>query len=151
MEHLFFRIASKEDIPFIQDVYEQNIEKLHGVHRSERDWEGLLAKGGSTYYIACAGEPVAWFRTEIEDGALWLGMLQVLPRFHRHGIGKQILSYFESLAISGAISMVGIHTTEDNLAARCLYESAGYTISEIGECTTADGIERIGYTYMKNV
>jgi GNAT superfamily N-acetyltransferase len=150
LEHLVFRIASKDDVPFIQDVYEQNMEMLHGVYRSCNDWEVLLAEGKSDYYIVCAQEPVAWFRTEIEDDTLWLGMLQVEPRLQHKGIGRAVLSYFEGLATDG-ISQVGIHTTDDNLPARSLYEKCGYSVTEIGPCTTADGIERVGYTYMKNV
>lgn len=151
MERLDFRVATNADIPFIQDVYGQNIEKLHGIHRSRSDWEERLAKGSSTYYIACADVPVAWFRTEMEDGMLWLGMLQVLPQFQHQGIGKRILCYFEELAVCNGISRIGIHTTEDNLPARSLYSRCGYTVSEIGMCTTADGAERIGYTYTKSI
>ena len=46
---------------------------------------------------------------------------------------------------------IGIHTTQDNLAARSLYTSAGYTVTEIGPCTTGDGVERVGYTFQKEL
>ena len=46
---------------------------------------------------------------------------------------------------------IGIHTTKDNIIARALYLSAGYTVTEIGSCTTADGRERVGYTFQKEI
>ena len=49
------------------------------------------------------------------------------------------------------VKKIGIHTTEDNLAARELYLSAGYELMEIGPCTTADGKERVGYTFQKEI
>jgi len=151
MDHLCFRIASNADIPFIQDIYEQNIAALHGAHRSCLDWEKLLSVEKTAYYVVCAREPAAWFRTEIEEGALWLGMLVVAPRFQGKGIGHEVLSYFEALAANNGIAQVGIHTTEDNFVARSLYENCGYTLTEIGPCTTADGVARVGYTYMKMI
>lgn len=78
-------------------------------------------------------------------------MLQVNPKFQRRGFGKNILLYIENLAKSKNIKKIGVHTTEDNVAARALYQSIGYTVKEIGKCTTADGIERTGYTFLKNI
>lgn len=39
--------------------------------------------------------------------------------------------------------------TEDNLPAQALYRKAGYALIEVGPCTTADGKERVGYTFEK--
>lgn len=151
MNNKIFDIASKTDIPFINETYNQNIDKLHGTHRTFNDWDELLADKKSTYYIVRTTEPVAWFKTEIIDNILWLSMLQVKSEFQNRGFGKCILSYIENLATSNNINQLGIHTTEDNIAARNLYQSFGYTVSEIGKCTTADGVERIGYTFIKNI
>lgn len=46
---------------------------------------------------------------------------------------------------------IGIHATTDNIAAKGLYLSQGYSIVETSECTTADGKKRIGYTFKKEV
>ena len=78
-------------------------------------------------------------------------MLQVKPISHREGIGKFILSVIEEMAREEGFQKVGIHTTEDNIAARALYASAGYSVTEIGPCTTADSHERIGYTFQKEI
>ena len=46
-----FYIASKTDIPFISETYNQNIDKLHGINRTFDDWGQLLIDEKSTYYI----------------------------------------------------------------------------------------------------
>ena len=73
------------------------------------------------------------------------------PIYQNKGIGKYVLSVVEEMAKEKGYKNIGIHTTEDNIAARSLYLSAGYTVTEIGQCTTADGIERVGYTFQKNI
>ena len=78
-------------------------------------------------------------------------MLQVRPTFQRKGIGRYVLSVFETIAREKGFPGVGIHTTEDNAAARALYTAAGYTVTEIGPCTTADGVDRVGYTFQKQL
>lgn len=148
---LTFSMATEKDIAFINEVYHENIESLHGAYRTEEDWKPLLEKPEHTYYIVSAEKAVAWFRTDVEDGGFWLGMLQVKPMYHRQGIGKYILSVAEALAKTAGYQRIGIHTTEDNLAARALYLSAGYAVTEIGPCTTGDGKDRVGYTFCKEV
>lgn len=151
MEMLAYQLATEEDIPFIAEVYNENLESLHGVWREEAVWRELLADKETTYYVVHGESPVAWFRLEAEDGLLWLGMLQVRPTFQRKGIGRYVLSVFETIAREKGFPGVGIHTTEDNAAARALYTAAGYTVTEIGPCTTADGVDRVGYTFQKEL
>ena len=151
MEKLKVSVATDKDIPFINETYQENIESLHGAHRTDDDWKKLLLIPEYTYYIVRAEEPVAWFRTDVEDGEFWLGMIQVKPMYHRQGVGKYILSVAETLAKEAGYQKIGIHTTEDNIAARTLYLSAGYTVTEIGPCTTADGQDRVGYTFQKKI
>ena len=145
-----YRIATEGDIPFITEVYNENLESLHGVYQDEGCWQELLSDKSCAYYIVWEDRPVAWFRLEAEDGLLWLGMLQVKPDFQRKGVGKYVLSVFEAIAKEQGYAKVGIHTTEDN-AARALYSGAGYAVTEIGPCTTADGVDRVGYTFQKEL
>ena len=143
--------VTESHIPFISQTYLANIESLHGTPRSEDTWRELLEDPACQYYIVYHRKPVAWFRLEQEKDALWLGMLQVAPEHQRTGIGKFVLSVFESMALEAGIHTLGIHTTQDNLAARSLYTCAGYTVTEIGPCTTGDGVERVGYTFQKEL
>ena len=146
-----YSIATEDDLKFIQETYDENLTSLHGVHRDVSAWKELLAEEKSAYYIVYAQEPAAWFRIDFEEEELWLGMLQVKPAYQRQGIGKYILTVVEELAAREEVKKIGIHTTEDNLAARALYLSEGYEVTEIGPCTTADGKERVGYTFEKEI
>lgn len=145
-----YMVATEKDLPFIMEVYHQNIEALHGSHRSKEDWIKLLSVSSSTYYIVSIENPVAWFRVDYKaENCLELGMVQVLPIHHHQGIGKFILRTVEHLAKERGYKGIVIHTTEDNHVAQMLYTSSGYLLVEIGPCTTADGQKRVGYTYQK--
>lgn len=143
--------ATNENIPFISQIYDENIESLHGIHRSCDTWKQLLSDQKSAYFVVYTEEPAAWFRVDFEEDALWLGMLQVKPAHQRRGIGRYILSVVEAMAAERGCRKVGIHTTQDNAPARALYVSAGYLVTEIGPCTTADGVDRVGYTFQKEL
>lgn len=151
MVEFYWVPATEQDIPFISQVYNENLACLHGVPRDRETWAQLLADPAAEYYIVWEKTPVAWFRIDEEDGGFWLGMLQVKPAFHRRGIGRFVLSTAERMAREKGYSKLGIHTTEDNLPARGLYLSAGYALTEIGPCTTADGVDRVGYTFEKEI
>ena len=149
---MYYSAATERDIPFIMEVYDQNIAALHGNHRSAAVWRELLSDPRSAYYIVHREGPVAWFRADDPaDGSLELGMLQVKPAFHRQGIGTYVISAIEGLAKEKGLKKIIIHTTEDNHAAQNLYASRGYRLAETGPCTTADGRERVGYTYLKEL
>jgi ATP phosphoribosyltransferase regulatory subunit len=64
---------------------------------------------------------------------------------------EAVLAEAERLAREAGYCSLGIHTTQDNLPAQNLYTACGYTLAESGPCTTADGVERIGYTFCKNL
>lgn len=140
--------ATEGDLPFIAETYNENMEALHGNCRTLEMWKALLQRERQAYYIVRDAQPVAWFRLDTEED-LELGMLQVAPSCQRQGIGKFILSVTEALAKEKGFSKVIIHTTEDNLPAQALYRKAGYALTEVGPCTTADGAERVGYTFEK--
>lgn len=151
MAELCYCVTTEDDIPFISEVYNENMAALHGAPRTYERWKGLLSENNTIYYNVYSEMPVAWFRIDLERDTLWLGMLQVKPACQRKGIGKYILSVIEDMAKEKGLSKIGIHTTEDNTAARSLYESAGYAVTEIGPCTTADGVDRVGYTFQKEI
>ena len=150
MEMMYFA-ATEQDLAFIKETYEENIDSLHGNERSMAVWKKLLSQKDSAYYIVRGAAPLAWFRLDLEEDALWLGMVQVKPEYHRQGVGKFILSVAEAMGRERGFDTLGVHTTEDNLPARGLYLQAGYVLTEIGPCTTADGIDRVGYTFQKRI
>ena len=149
MDRLAYSVATEADIPFIRDTYNENIDSLHGAVRSEADWKAQLSRQDCVHYVVHKKTPVGWFRMDIEDGQVFLGMLQISPAYQRRGIGKWVVSAAEALAKAQGFGSITIHTTEDNLSARALYLSCGYALTEIGPCTTADGMDRVGYTFQK--
>lgn len=151
MNTLHYYPATQADLPFIQETYEQNIAALHGNHRTLEVWKALLKAENTAYYIVCDTAPVGWFRLDTEGEALELGMLQVKPACHRKGIGSFIIAATEAMAKEKHFSGIIIHTTEDNRAAQALYRKMGYVLTEVGPCTTADGAERVGYTFEKKL
>lgn len=151
MADVCYRVATDMDIPFISRTYDRNIAALHGAHRTHGIWQKLLLDPNTIYYIVYTTVPVAWFRIDLSDDMLWLGMLQVEPAYQRKGIGKYILSVAEDITREKGMQRIGIHTTEDNLAARALYASGSYEVTEVGPCTTADGVDRVGYTFQKEI
>lgn len=151
MWDMTYVVATENDLPFIIETYNENIGALHGACRSYDTWKNLLLDKQSKYYVVYRQTAVAWFRIDLADDEFWLGMLQIKPVYHRQGIGKYILSVIEEMARKEGFQKVGIHTTEDNIAARNLYTSAGYCVTEIGPCTTADSRERVGYTFQKEI
>lgn len=151
MTQIRYGIATQEDIDFIDGVYTQNMAALHGTPRSRETWKALLAEQNTKYYIIYTDAPVGWFRLDREADGVWLGMLQIKPACQRRGIGSATLAAAEQLAREQGFSALGIHTTQDNLPARALYASCGYACAEIGPCTTADGVRRVGYTFRKKL
>ena len=145
-------VAGEADIPFIAAVYEANIEALHGTHRTAEDWRALLADAGKRYFIVHGEEgPAAWFRIDGGGKAPELGMLQVAPARQRQGVGRFVLHTVERMARESGAARVVIHTTQDNAPAAALYSAAGYILTGTGPCTTADGAERVGYTFEKEI
>lgn len=151
MDKLIYSVATEKDIAFINETYNENINILHGICRNYNVWKELLSDKGSTYYIVNPDNPVAWFRIDVEAERLWIGMLQVKPIYQHKGVGRYVLSVVEDIAKEKGYKKIGIHTTEDNIAARTLYLSEGYSVTEIGPCTNADGKERVGYTFQKEI
>lgn len=68
-----------------------------------------------------------WFDSQVEQYA-HIVEVQVVERHRGLGVGRQLLAYaLERLKGSG-IQVVHVDTTEDNAAARCLYEGAGFRL-----------------------
>lgn len=82
MTELMYSTATGNDIDFIRETYQENIASLHGNHRTNDDWKKLLSDESSQYYIVHRETPVAWFRIDMENGELWIGMIQVKPIYH---------------------------------------------------------------------
>ena len=108
MVKLAYSLATEKDIAFINETYHENMASLHGIHRNNDIWKDLLLDKASIYYVVHGTTPVAWFRIDITDGELWIGMIQVKPMYHRQGVGKYILTVAEDIAKEKGIPKIGI-------------------------------------------
>lgn len=149
-------VNGKEDAGFVAMFYNENVEPLHGITKTYDEWCELLSQNDpdETHFIIYKGAvPVAWLKLNgISDGEIgWVSMLAVSPPMQHNGVGKYAIEFSEQFFCSIGKKMVGIHTTDDNIPAQNLYKKCGYEIVEYGECTTGDGIHRMGYTFNKNI
>ena len=149
-------VNGKEDADFVAMFYNENVEPLHGRKQMYDEWCDLLSQNDpdETHFIIHKGAmPVAWLKLNgLLDGETgWISMLAVDPPMQHKGVGKYAVEFSEQFFLSIGKKKVGIHTTDDNIPAQNLYKKCGYEIVEYGECTTGDGIHRMGYTFIKNI
>ena len=74
------------------------------------------------------------FRPSLYTGALdaYLEELYVVPARRGHGLGRALLEAAMELARERGAAHIDLGTSEDDVAARALYESAGFTNREGG-------------------
>jgi ribosomal protein S18 acetylase RimI-like enzyme len=98
----------------------------------------LIERGGTV--VLLAGEvPDAVAVVRVRPG-LWsagdewyLAELYVVPERRGHGVGRALLSGVLERAREAGADLVDVATSEDDVAARALYESAGFTRFEGGD------------------
>lgn len=78
-------------------------------------------------------------------------MLVISTDYQHIGIGTYAVKFALDYFKSKGFNKVGIHTTEDNKSAHTCYMKCGFIVSEYGECTTADGLNRKGYTFENKI
>jgi GNAT superfamily N-acetyltransferase len=97
----------------------------------------LIASGEVTVLFAGDG-PDGFaelrFRPSLYTGALdaYLEELYVVPALRGHGLGRGLLEAALELARERGAAHIDLGTSEDDVAARALYESAGFTNREGG-------------------
>lgn len=93
-----------------------------------RDISGVYLDAGGDFVVALAdGELVAMGglrRRSAEEGEI--RRMRVRPDFQRRGLGSQILAELEDRARSAGLRTIHLDTTDEQHAARRLYERAGY-------------------------
>nr|MBO2489937.1 hypothetical protein [Gammaproteobacteria bacterium] len=76
------------------------------------------------------GRLVGFAIMQFGDASAHLNLLGVAPTRQRNGIGRQLLSWLETSAITAGTFLIGLEVRETNLAARRFYATMGYR--EIG-------------------
>lgn len=148
--------VSSDDARFAGIIYGQNIAALHGNEINFEDFCSILSCGDNDerhFLILKGAVPCAYLKINglESDGAGWISLLAVKPVFKRRGAGEYAVKYAEKFMRSMGKTEVRIHTTNDNIPARGLYEKCGYSISEHITYVTGDGVKRQGLTYSKKI
>ena len=71
------------------------------------------------------------YEEEADPESAWLGWLGVLPEYRRERFGTRMLNAFQQEAMDAGYKYARIYTNEGNVAARGMYESAGYTMERL--------------------
>ena len=148
--------AKTDEAVFVSRFYWQNIESLHGKPKSLDEWKDALSLNDEDEqnFLICRGcMPLAWLRINglLNKDMAWISMLVVSDKHHRQGIGSYAIEFYEKFVKEKGFRQIGVHTTEDNIPAQNLYRKCGYAVTEYGECTSGDGVRRMGYTFVKEM
>jgi GNAT superfamily N-acetyltransferase len=94
----------------------------------------LLAADEITVLVADGGVAVLYFRPSLWTEALecYLAELYVVPDRRGHGIGRALLDAAIALARDTGADYMCLATSEDDVAARSLYESSGLSNRDDG-------------------
>lgn len=147
---------TQDRLAFVQAVYTQNLNVLHGLPISMQEWEDhLLGKYSSSneasFLITADGENAAWLKLNgLEEKSLCISMLVVQEQYRRRRIGSFAVRYAEKLAKNRGQTAVEIQTTADNSAAIACYTSLGYSKKAI-QYSVGDAIKRDGYVFTKAI
>lgn len=110
--------------------------------RSRASFDALLPQDAATaghelgrVLTAATSELVGWFwvgpATDAPPDLGWLFDIEVVPGHRGQGHGHRILSLAEQAARQLGYTRLGLHVFAPNRIARTLYESAGYTLTDL--------------------
>ena len=89
--------ANKEGFEFVTRMIE---EFESGKNRFDKPNEFLLMAYDNGQLIACGGLNLQWNEQDIETRIGRVRRFYVLPKYRKHGVGKQLLQYLEKKAIA---------------------------------------------------
>lgn len=126
--------ASEEMALYICELCEQCAESLHIGEIVYRDFYNEIVQmlndtDEKNFLIYRGAFPCAWLKLNgFTDDMGWLSMLAVATSFRRRGIGEFAVDFAEKYLSDKGKKYIRIHTTEDNVPARMLYEKCGYAL-----------------------
>lgn len=144
-------------LSFICDVYEQNMEALHGGVIPEHEWRKYFVGEAAdpsevNYVVAVNQKPAAWIKLNGLDGdGIYISMLVVDDLYKHQGIGSYAIQFAEAFAQNNGKAAVRIKTTKDNIAAVKCYLKQGYRIIREINYTVGDDVARDGYEFIKSI
>lgn len=124
--------ATSEEAYFVGNMFIENRKYLHCENIGLNEWRELLSANDpdEVHFLICKGAmPVGYMKINglLNEETVWLSMLFISEKYHRQGIGSFAVSYAEDFIRNKGFSNIAIQTTEDNVAAKSLYEKCGYS------------------------
>lgn len=132
MSAFTYQLARPSDADTISQMSRSLIEiGLHPAWSAQRvRWH--IRHRDSVVLIAKANAVLAGFAImEFHDCDAHLNLLGVLPRYHRCGIGRELLAWLEASAITAGTFLIKLEVRAANAVGRAFYSGLGYR--EIGE------------------
>ena len=153
---LYAKELSKELIPFVYHVFEQNRTELHGNFISLEEWYNFLGDDADPYeahFIIMSDEtPAAWLKFNgLNKPMICISMLVVDDEFKHKGVGRFAMQFSESYVKENSKSAICLQTTKDNVIATKFYLKCGYNIIREMIYKVDDGVDREGYEFKKNI
>lgn len=146
-----------EHIPFVNRIFQQNNETLHGGQISLDEWYTYLCLEPDPYemnfIITADGENAAWMKLNGLDNQneIFISMLVVAKEYQRNGVGSFAVRFAEDYARARNKGIVRITTTMDNVIAVDFYLKQGYEVEERIRYAVGDGVIRDGYLFKKKI
>ena len=139
---------------FVDYVFAQNIDVLHGNPVSHEEWNHCLCVDPDhhekNFMITADGELAAWLKLNgLNKPDICISMLVVADEYKRKGIGIFAVQFAENYAREHNKASVAIQTTQDNTAATNCYFKQGYLIEKKIRYAVGDGVTRDGYQFHK--
>jgi len=145
-----------EFVSFVDTVYEQNRDVLHGNIISIEEWHSVFGEDIDPYevnfIIMADNQPTAWLKINgLNKEKPSISMLVVENFFKRCGVGSFAIHFAEEYIKRLGKSSLLIFTTKDNEPAAQCYLKNEYKIVDEIQYAVGDGIIRPGYKLQKDI
>jgi len=141
-------------LSFIEDVYRENLDSLHGSPISFSEWKEALCTTHDPdeqhFIITMNGHEAAWMKLNgmaCEDP--YISMLVVKKSFQHMGVGRFAVKEAERYVMARGKTELRIKTTADNAAAIACYQNCGYDVEKQMSMVCGDNIVRNGFRFLK--
>lgn len=143
-------------VSFVDFVFAQNIDVLHGSPISTEEWRHCLCVDPDPYeknfIITADGNQAAWLKLNgLHKRDICISMLVVAKEYQRKGVGSYAVQFAENYALKQYKAAVVLQTTKDNVATIDCYQKQRYVIEKEIQYAVGDGIIRGGYQFRKRL
>lgn len=149
-----------DDVQYVASIMSEtsNIIALHATNHSFSEWKCIFEENArdadEENFLICTNNDVcAWLKLNglLNADTAWISMLVVADRYKHQGVGKFTVEYAFEYLCSNGFKQIGVQTTEDNCAAKSLYEKCGFSIVDLKEFKTEDCTNTKAYVMLKTL